>query len=177
LDVIIEHRAADVFPAVARLAEAGIDFGGFLTGLADMLRAQLSVALGGVATEVSERAREALATRRDRIAAADLLRMLQAIAELEPLFRKSWQQQLLVETMLVRFALLDRAVQLEDVLRSLGGAAPSPTPSPRDTNVRIGGSSSVGAGSPPPATRQEPRVAPRADLGGRPEAQLAAPVP
>ena len=34
--------------------------------------------------------------------------MLQAVGELEPRFRKSGQQQLLIETMLVRFALLDR---------------------------------------------------------------------
>ena len=60
LDLIAERRAADVFPTVARLAEAGIDFGGLLTGLADMLRAQLVVVLGGTAPEVSERAREAL---------------------------------------------------------------------------------------------------------------------
>ena len=43
LDLIADRRAADVFPTVARLADAGIDFGGLLTGLADMLRAQLTV--------------------------------------------------------------------------------------------------------------------------------------
>src|SRR5437764_6410123 len=41
LDIIADHRAADVFPAVARLAEAGVDFGGFLTGISDILRSQL----------------------------------------------------------------------------------------------------------------------------------------
>ena len=126
LDLIAERRAADVFPTVARLAEAGIDFGGFLTGLADIIRAQLAIALGGGAPDVSERAREALEERRTRLSPADLLRMLQAIGELEPRFRKSGQQQLLVETLLVRFALLDRTVEIEDVLRSLGGEKPAP---------------------------------------------------
>jgi DNA polymerase-3 subunit gamma/tau len=121
LDLLAEQRAADVFPTVAKLAEAGIDFGGFLTGFADMLRAQLAIVLGGQAPDISERAREALEARTDRFAAADLLRMLQAVGELEPRFRKSGQQQLLIETLLVRFALLDRSVELEDVLRSLGG--------------------------------------------------------
>jgi DNA polymerase-3 subunit gamma/tau len=46
--------------------------------------------------------------------------MLSAITELEPRFRRSGQQQMLVETMLVRFALMDRTVSLEDVLRGLG---------------------------------------------------------
>ena len=52
--------------------------------------------------------------------AGDLLRMLSAITELEPRFRRSGQQQMLVETMLVRFALMDRTVSLEEVLRGLG---------------------------------------------------------
>src|SRR6185369_10576079 len=47
LDVIAERRAGDVFPIVSKLADAGIDFGAFLTGLADILRAQLAVELGG----------------------------------------------------------------------------------------------------------------------------------
>ena len=125
LDIIAERRAGDVFPRSRGSREAGVDFGVFLTGLADMLRAQLAVVLGGTAPEVSERARDALEARRDRFAAADLLRMLHAIGELEPRFRKSGQQQLLVETLLVRFALLDRTVELEDVLRALGGGAAS----------------------------------------------------
>jgi len=141
LDLIAERRAADVFPAVARLAEGGIDFGGFLTGLADIIRAQLAISLGGAAPDVSERARDALEERRERLSPADLLRMLQAIGELEPRFRKSGQQQLLIETLLVRFALLDRTVEIEDVLRSLGG----------------------GGGSSSPLARPEPRAAPRSD--------------
>jgi DNA polymerase-3 subunit gamma/tau len=119
LDIIAERRAADVFPTIARLAEAGIDFAGLLTGLADMLRAQLAIVLGGGAPDVSERAREALHERRNRFTAADLLRMLAAIADVEPRYRRSGQQQLLVETLLVRLALLDRSVELEEVLRTL----------------------------------------------------------
>src|SRR5688572_23780323 len=42
LDLVADRRAADVFPTVARLADAGVDFGLFLTGFADMLRAQLA---------------------------------------------------------------------------------------------------------------------------------------
>jgi DNA polymerase-3 subunit gamma/tau len=153
LDLVAERRAADVFPAVGRLAEAGVDFGGFLTGLADMLRAQLSIALGGAAIDVSERARDALIERKNRIAAADLLRMLQAIGELEPRFRRSGQQQLLTETLLVRFALLDRAVDLEDVLRSIGGGD--------------GGGGGGGGGGSGPFERPEPRPTHRAEASGR----------
>jgi DNA polymerase III subunit gamma/tau len=135
LDLIAGSRAGDIFTAVGRLAERGVDMGAFMNGVADMIRAQLAVTLGASVVEVSERARAALEERRGQIPAADLLRMLVAIGELEQRFRKSSQQQLLLETLLVRFALLDRAVSLEEVLKSLGGeggrGAGVPDPEPR----------------------------------------------
>ena len=141
LAIIADRRAGEVFPMMQRLGESGIDFGLFLTGLADMLRAQLAVTLGSTSVEVSERARAILVERRDRLTAADLLRMLAAIGELEPRFRKSAQQQLLLETLMVRFALLDRSVAIEDVLRGLGDGGSGPTArstaaSPSSTSAR-----------------------------------------
>jgi DNA polymerase-3 subunit gamma/tau len=121
LDLVAERRAGDVFGVVGRLAELGVDFTQFLAGYADVLRAQLAVELGGAAPDVSERLRAALEERRGRLGAGDVLRMLNLVAELEPRFRKSGHQQLLLETLLVRCALLDRSVALEEVLRSLGG--------------------------------------------------------
>jgi DNA polymerase-3 subunit gamma/tau len=143
LDLVAEGRAGDVFAHVGRLAEAGIDFGLFLTGVADVLRALLAVTLGGAAPDTSEATRAALAERADpahpaHLAAADLVRMLQLLVEAEPRFRKSAQQQLLLETLLVRFALLDRAVALEAVLRGLdegearGAGAGGDGSAPRD---------------------------------------------
>lgn len=123
LDIIAGKRAAEVFPFIARLADAGVDFAVFLSGLADVLRAQLAIELGGEVPGVSPALREAQTSRAGRLAAADLLRMLNAITALEPAFRKSGQQQLLVEMLLVRFALLDRAVSIEAMLQSLGSAA------------------------------------------------------
>ncbi|HEY4218536.1 MAG TPA: DNA polymerase III subunit gamma/tau [Gemmatimonadaceae bacterium] len=172
IDLIADRRAADVFPAVGRLAEAGVDFGGFLTGLADMLRALLTVSLGGSAMDVSEHARAALEARRDRFTAADLLRMLQAIGELEPRFRKSGQQQLLIETLLVRFALLDRAVELEDLLRSLGSGGGG--------GGGGGGSSTSGGsgGGVRMESRPDSRAVPRAESVGRgPQASAAQTAP
>jgi len=129
LDIVLDRRAGDVFPFVGRLADAGIDFSLFLSGLADMVRAQLATLLGGEVPDLPERVKATLDERRSRWSAADLLRMLSAIGELEPRFRKSGQQQLLLETLLVRFALLDRTIEIEDLLRGLNGegGAPSPT--------------------------------------------------
>ncbi|HEX5435777.1 MAG TPA: DNA polymerase III subunit gamma/tau [Gemmatimonadaceae bacterium] len=126
LDVVAERRAGDVFAAVARLVDEGVDLGTFLSGLADMLRAALALSLGAEMTGLSEHARAALAERRDRLSTGDLMRMLAAVTELEPHFRRSGQQQLLLESLLVRFALMDRTVSIESVLRELGGGQPGP---------------------------------------------------
>src|SRR5690242_10159796 len=113
LDLVAEGRAGDIFPAIARLVDAGVDLGGFLSGLTDTLRALLALTLGAPMTDLSERMRDALSVRTDRLAAGDPLRMLHIITELEPHFRRSGQQQVLLESLLVRFALMDRTVSLE----------------------------------------------------------------
>jgi DNA polymerase-3 subunit gamma/tau len=171
LELIADRRAADVFPAVGRLAESGVDFAVFLAGLADLLRGQLAVVLGGDAPDVSEQTRAALRARRDRFSAPDLLRMLGAIAEIEPYYRKSSQQQLLLETLLVRFALLDRTVELEDLLRGIGeggGARETASPPtkrapepPRPTMRRAEPPPMARplADAPAPAAKPTPRVA------------------
>jgi DNA polymerase-3 subunit gamma/tau len=171
LELIAERRAADVFPTVGRLADSGIDFAIFLGGLADLLRAQLAVALGGDAPEVSEQTRAALRARRVHFTPADLLRMLGAIAEIEPHYRKSSQQQLLLETLLVRFALLDRTVELEDLLRGMGeggGTREAPPPASQRTadaprsSTRRAETPQVAAplaDGPRPAAKVPPRVA------------------
>jgi DNA polymerase-3 subunit gamma/tau len=122
LDLIAGHRAGEVFDAVKKLTDSGVDFGVFLSGFADILRAQLTVVLNGRADGVSAAAATALRERRDLFSAGDLLRMISAINALEPNFKKSSQQQLLIEMLLVRMALLDRTVALEDVLKGLGEA-------------------------------------------------------
>jgi DNA polymerase III subunit gamma/tau len=125
LDVIAGHHAGEVFGAVTKLADAGIDFGVFLSGFADMLRAQLAVVLNGKADGVSATAAAALRERKDLFTAGDLLRMVSAVNALEPTFKKSGQQQLLIEMLLVRMALLDRTVALEDLLKGLGAESPA----------------------------------------------------
>ncbi|MDQ2930306.1 MAG: DNA polymerase III subunit gamma/tau [Gemmatimonadota bacterium] len=176
-DLIAGRDAGAIFPAVARLVDAGADLGAFLGGLADIFRAALALALGdetGGLAELSDRTRESLVERGGRLSAGDLLRMLSAITELEPRFRRSGQQQMLVETMLVRFALMDRTVSLEEVLRGLGpddgssgdddsrGApraprvAPPRVPAPTSAPTSSPAASSVSA---PPAERPPITVA------------------
>lgn len=139
LDVIADRRAVDVFPVVQRLADNGADFALVLSGLGDMLRAQLATLLGGDMPEISDKLRSELKERKARFNTSDLLRMLQALIEIEPLYRKSGQPQLLLETLLLRLTLLDRTVQLEEVLRGFGTAESAEPPARRvsksDTKV------------------------------------------
>ncbi len=123
LDLVAERRAGDVFGAVARLADHGVDFSILLADFADLLRAQLATVLGGTLPDLSERLREELPKRAKHFSAGDLLRMLNLVVEVEPHLKRSGQQQLLFETLLVRFALLDRTIELEQVLRGVAGAA------------------------------------------------------
>ncbi len=129
IDMIAEKNAGEIFSAVGRLADSGVDFGVFLSGLADMLRAQLAVVLNGRADGVTPAALSALESHRDDFSPADLLRMLSIISGIEIQFRRSTQQQLLIEMLLVRFALLDRSISLEEVLQGLGGSSAGSIPS------------------------------------------------
>ena len=181
-DLIATRNAAAIFPAVARLVDAGADLGSFLGGLADIFRAALALALGdetGGLAELSDRTREELGARAGQLAPGDLLRMLSAITELEPRFRRSGQQQMLVETMLVRFALMDRTVSLEEVLRGLGpesgggddgdsrGAprvtprapAPAPARTPRESAPAVAATPPAAAHAAPAAERPPLSVA------------------
>ena len=166
LDLVAERRAGDVFASVARLAEAGVDFQLFLAGFADLLRGQLALALGGAEVPgLLERSRAALLERTGRLSPADLLRMLNLVLEIDPFFRRSAQQQLLLETLLVRCALLDRSIALEEVIRGLpdGGREPSPA---------------RGAGAPAAATGKSTTPAPsRQTIAPRAAVRAEAPAP
>ncbi len=120
IDLIAGHRAGEMFETITRLADGGVDFAVFLSGLADMLRAQLAVVLNGKADGITPSALVALTAHRDDFSPGDLLRMLSLLSGIEPQFRRSSQQQLLIEMLLVRFALLDRSISLEEVLQGLG---------------------------------------------------------
>src|SRR5690606_26668677 len=101
----------------------------------------------------------------------DLLRMLQVIGELEPRFRRSGQQRLLLELLLVRFALLDRSVELEDVLRALGGGGGTserPARGPVSTPRTPAASSEAGPARPATTLEREPEPpAPGRESGER----------
>ena len=178
LGIVAEHRAADVFPFVARLVEAGLDLTAFTDGAGDVLRALLAVRLGGKPDGVSS----ALAAQVNRIAPAfapgDLLRMLRVLEEAEEPIRRGAHARLAVETMMVRWAVMDRTVEIAELLRgegtgklrdgalraaaSGGGQTAPPRLNPNSSTLRDSGPSGPAGsavretGAPPaPATARE----------------------
>ncbi|MCC7055078.1 MAG: DNA polymerase III subunit gamma/tau [Gemmatimonadaceae bacterium] len=131
LAIIAERRAGDVFEAIERLTNLGVDLQLLLSGLGDLVRAQLAIVLGGDPGAVSTAVRERLTAMAPQWRAGDLLRVLQQMADVELRLKRSGQPQLVFETLLVRLALLDRTVSLEEVLAGLGDAGPRAVAAPR----------------------------------------------
>ncbi|MBK7904962.1 MAG: DNA polymerase III subunit gamma/tau [Gemmatimonadetes bacterium] len=198
LDLVAERRAADVFTAVARLADHGVDFSILLADFADLLRAQLAIVLGGTMPDLSDRLKEELPKRAKHFTAGDLLRMLNLVVEVEPHLKRSGQQQMLFETLLVRFALLDRTIDLEAVLRGVaagggsggagGAGAPTARPAvqaaapapvvPAAVSAPVSAPAQRIAAPPPPAARvSEPAPAPPPRRAASPGASAPAPAP
>ncbi|HEX8691684.1 MAG TPA: DNA polymerase III subunit gamma/tau [Longimicrobium sp.] len=186
--VIAERRAADVFRFVGRLLDEGYDLTEFYRGLADFLRALLIVRLGGGDAEsVRSDLRGAVAEAAGRFAPGDLLRMLAQVAELDAdgRFRKSGEQRILIELLLLRFAYLESTVSLEDVLAALGegggggrgngGGRPAPEPPPARPADR--GAPAPSSFAPPPRPAPEPAARvpePRAQASAEAPAPRAA---
>ncbi|HYW50756.1 MAG TPA: hypothetical protein VE861_09130, partial [Gemmatimonadaceae bacterium] len=164
LSIIAERRAADVFEAVDRLTNLGVDLVLLLTGLADLARAQLAIVLGGEAGAVSVAVRERLTAMAPQWRAGDLLRVLQLMADVEARLRRSGQPQLVFETLLVRLALLDRTLALEEVLAGLGEASPrAAIAAPRSTPVVAAKAAPPESPRAVPADKWAPRTAPPPD--------------
>ncbi len=128
LDVILEGRHGDVFDLVERLVDEGYDLVEFHNGLLDALRTMLRIRLSPDAPlDLREDQRREFAERAQRFGPGDLVRMLSTAAELEESggLRRTSHPRVLIEMLLLRLSYLDRTVDLEELLRRLGG---SPVP-------------------------------------------------
>ncbi len=128
LDIFLERRPGDVFGFVEALLEEGYDMVEFHRGLVDTFRTLLRLRLDGEATfqDLPEELKEPLRARAQSFSPGDLLRMLAMATELEAggSLRRSGHPRLLLEMLLLRLSYLDRTVDLESLLRGLGGEGP-----------------------------------------------------
>jgi DNA polymerase-3 subunit gamma/tau len=134
LGLVADRRPEAVFPLVDRLVDAGADLVEFIGGAGELLRALLMLRLGTAPEGLTEAVRESLERYRDRLEPGDAVRMLRLLADSEPLIRRSANPRLVVETLLLRWAMMDRTVDLREVLRAdEPGAPPRPAPVPGRT--------------------------------------------
>ena len=132
LTMVAERRTTDVFGYVARLVEQGADLTEFVGGTGEILRALMLKILGGNPEGLTESLKGVI----DRVAAelsqGDLLRMLKLLQESETSIRRSPNTRLHVETLLLQWTMLDRTVEIAQVLEAVraGGASPGPPVSP-----------------------------------------------
>ena len=125
-DLVAQHRHGAVFEFVESLLDAGYDLVEFYHGLAERLRLLLRIALDPTAeaVDMGVELRAAYAQRADAFSPGDLVRMLAMAADLEAAgsLRRTGRPRVLVEMLLLRMSYLDRTVELEDLVKALGGA-------------------------------------------------------
>ncbi len=126
LRLVVNREPAGVFPLIEQLVNSGADLAEFMGGTGEALRALLMLQLGSVPEGMTEVMRTTLEGYRDQIESGDVLRMLRLLADNETAIRRSVNPRLTVETLLLRWTMLDRIVDLRQVLES-GGAPSSPS--------------------------------------------------
>src|SRR6266540_467319 len=120
LRLVAERDAKGVFPLVDRLVDAGADLGEFVLGAGEALRAVLLVDLGGEPEGLTEGMVALVRKYSALLPAPDVVRLLTVLSEMETQLRSSGNARLAVELLLLRWAMMARTVQLEDVIRALG---------------------------------------------------------
>jgi DNA polymerase-3 subunit gamma/tau len=136
LSAVAARDPAGIFPVVDQLMAAGADLVEFMNGLAELLRALLMVGTGVEPDGLTTQQRETIAAAKQSLTTGDVLRMLGLLTTAEAALRRSANPRLVVETLLLRWAVMDRTVDLEDVLRRMpagGGGDPGTArpPAPR----------------------------------------------
>jgi DNA polymerase III subunit gamma/tau len=168
LALVADRRPEGVFPLVARLVDAGADVTEFMGGAGEVLRSLLMLRLGNAPEGLTEAMRQGLELYRDRLEPGDVVRMLRLLTEAETSIRRSANPRLVVETLLLRWAMLDRMVDLREVLEG-GRACPEPV---EGADRRTGGQGG-GEGS---GSRTGPSAAGANVPGGRVLRDAASPV-
>jgi DNA polymerase-3 subunit gamma/tau len=154
LRVVADRRPEAVFDLVGRLLASGADLATFMAGVGELLRGLLMRRLGVEPADLTLAMRDAIEAEQARFEPGDVVRMLRLLAEEEQAIRRSGNPRLVVETLLLRWTLLDRTVDLEAVLA--GGSAAR----------RLGGTTATGR----PGAEERAGSEPAAPPSRRPEA-------
>jgi DNA polymerase-3 subunit gamma/tau len=163
LRCIAERDAAAVFPLVDRLVETGADLNEFVSGAGETLRALLLVGVGGEPEGLTEGMQAVVRQYASRLPPPDVLRLLSVLSEMEERIRRGGNTRLAVELLLLRWAMMDRTVELGQVLKALGSGeqgAGSGNPGPRPSTARPAAPPELRDSGPAPAAPRSPLPVP-----------------
>ncbi len=146
--MVAGRRPGDVFPFMARLVDAGVDLVAFAEGAGDLWRAALAMGLGAKPEGISAALAERIAADVATLAPGDVLRILKGLEEAEEPIRRGSSPRLALETLVVRWTLMDRTVDIAEVLAGQGSVRPS------------GGPPGGNPGRRPPAVAEAPAARP-----------------
>ena len=187
--ILKDREHGEVFTFVENLLEEGYDMVEFHRGLIDVLRLLLRLRLGkdDGGDALGDSAREAFLEFAEAFSPGDLVRMLAQATDLEASgsLRRSAHPRLLLEMLLLRLSYLDRTVDLEDLLRELGGhpGAIPVDPPPAPPSAHRGRGKETGKASAPKVEEKkapgrkddvQPEASKNASPGGA-ESESAAP--
>lgn len=148
LDVIISRSHGVIFDFVEELLDEGHDLVEFYHGLTERLRLLLRLGLDPKTPPgpMAGAHLDDYARRAEAFSPGDLVRMLAMASALESdgSLRRTGRPRVMVEMLLLRMSYLDRTVELEEIIRTLGGAPPrvpasavAPPPPPRPPTEAI----------------------------------------
>jgi len=120
LRLVAERDAKAVFPLVDRLAESGADFSEFIGGAGEILRAVLMAGLGGAPEGLTEGMQALVEQYRPVLPPQDIVRLLTVLGTMENQLRTTGHPRLVVELLLLRWAMADRTVEIGEVIKALG---------------------------------------------------------
>ncbi|TVP55641.1 MAG: DNA polymerase III subunit gamma/tau [Gemmatimonadales bacterium] len=156
-DLLNTGDRGGLFRLIEGLLDQGYDLVEFYHGLLSSLRTLLRLSVGAEGSDLPEERVTDWTHRAGHFEPADLVRMLGMAAELETSgsLRRTNQPRVLLELLLLRFSYLDRSLEIEELMRAVGGEGPPLQP------VGSSGSSPTQppTGAPPtaaPPTRGEP---------------------
>ncbi|MEP6591246.1 MAG: DNA polymerase III subunit gamma/tau [Gemmatimonadota bacterium] len=130
LALVADRRPAEVFAVMDTVSDAGADLVEFAGGLADLLRALVMHHYGTAPEGLPSSTRAVLASAAERLSAEDAVRMLKLLTDSEPSLRRSANPRLVLETLLLRWAMMDRMLDLRALLRGEAPAAWVPSAAP-----------------------------------------------
>src|SRR3989442_15668616 len=117
LRLVSERDAGAVFPLVEKLLEAGAELGEFVSGAGETLRAVLLVGVGGEPEGLTDGLQTQVRRYAPQLPPPDVVRLLTVLGEMEEQIRRRGNPRRAGEGRLLRWARVDRAIELPEGIR------------------------------------------------------------